>query len=162
MPYCPNGLTEYQDGVTECIDCHIPLVEGTPQFCPRCEEQVYDGDTFCDHCGILLPVSDEENLPECEKHPDRAAVGGCIVCGRPVCSECANEVEGKYFCDDDSHLNVHQDYVVAFSTALEYEADMIKANLDGAGIEALVFNQHDHVYFVNVGSLALVNVMVPK
>ena len=55
MPYCPNCLTEYQDGVTECIDCHIPLVEGTPQFCPRCEEQVYDGDTFCDHCGILLP-----------------------------------------------------------------------------------------------------------
>jgi hypothetical protein len=49
-----------------------------------------------------------------------------------------------------------------YQTALEYEADMIKANLDGAGIDALVFNQHDSVYFVNMGSLALVNIMVQK
>jgi hypothetical protein len=39
---------------------------------------------------------------------------------------------------------------------------MIKANLDGAGIHALIFNQHDHVYFTTMGMLALVNVMVPR
>jgi hypothetical protein len=39
---------------------------------------------------------------------------------------------------------------------------MIKANLEGAGINAVVFNQHDHVYFTNMGALALVNIMVPR
>ena len=35
-------------------------------------------------------------------------------------------------------------------------------NLEGAGIQAVIFNQHDHVYFLNMGTLAVVNVMVPK
>ncbi|NOY06108.1 MAG: hypothetical protein GXO82_05685, partial [Chlorobi bacterium] len=45
----------------------------------------------------------------------------------------------------------------------EYEAAMIKANLEGAGIPVSVFSQSDHVYFVTMGGdLAVVNIMVPK
>ena len=27
MPYCPECKTEYQEGIKECADCHVPLVE---------------------------------------------------------------------------------------------------------------------------------------
>jgi hypothetical protein len=161
MSFCPNCLTEYESTVTTCVDCNIPLAEGSPSYCPSCEEPVDAGDTFCDSCGVLLLPDDVHPRPDCGVHPEVDAIAGCVVCGTPVCEECAREVEGKYFCADDSHYNVHQKYAVAYTCATEYEAAMIKANLDGAGINALIFNQRDHVYFTTMGSLAIVNVMVP-
>lgn len=28
--YCPQCQVEYRDGFTECSDCHVPLLAGTP------------------------------------------------------------------------------------------------------------------------------------
>lgn len=28
--HCPQCLTEYRDGFTECADCHVPLAPGSP------------------------------------------------------------------------------------------------------------------------------------
>ncbi len=162
MSYCPQCQTEYQAGVAECVDCGIPLVEGTPVFCFNCQEPVSANDTFCNNCGVLLEEIPGDETPECENHPDRDAVGGCVICGKPLCEDCAREQNGRVFCESDEHLNVHQGFVVVYTTSTDYEAEMIKANLDGAGIHALIFNQHDHVYFTTMGMLALVNVMVPR
>jgi hypothetical protein len=30
MAYCPNCLTKYTEGFTDCDDCHVPLVAGAP------------------------------------------------------------------------------------------------------------------------------------
>jgi hypothetical protein len=160
MPYCPSCLVEYRAGIAVCADCGVALVEGAPLFCPACNEQVFPDDTFCDGCGVLLPLAAEREAPECEQHPDAAAVGGCIVCGKPLCAACAVQDAGRYFCAADSHRTTYQHYAVVAETATDYEADMIKANLQGAGLDVLVFNQHDHVYFTVMGSLAIVKVMV--
>ncbi|PLX28443.1 MAG: hypothetical protein C0600_09705 [Ignavibacteria bacterium] len=162
MPYCPHCHVEYQSGASECIDCLIPLVAGTPQFCPNCKEFVQENDTFCDNCGVILPREEESDSPECENHPDADAIGGCVICGKPVCEGCSTRHNGRIFCENDDHLNMHQGFVVAYTTSTDYEAEMIKANLEGAGINAVIFNQHDHVYFLNMGVLAHVNVMVPR
>ena len=161
MPYCPQCHVEFQSGVTECSDCSIPLVEGSPEFCPNCGEYVTPQDTFCDNCGELQDNIPADETPECENHPAVPAVAGCVICGKPVCDECITVMNGRTFCEDDDHLNVHQGFVVVYTTSTDYEAEMVKANLEGAGIHALVFNQHDHVYFTTMGALALVNVMVP-
>jgi hypothetical protein len=35
----------------------------------------------------------------CEFHPDRAAAGTCVECGKRVCPECKVAVEGKIYCN---------------------------------------------------------------
>jgi hypothetical protein len=162
MPYCPQCHVEYQPGSSDCVDCQIPLVEGIPIFCPNCKEFVHDDDTFCDNCGVIQPREEDGDWPECETHPDRDAIGGCVICGKPVCDTCTTRHNGRIFCDNDDHLNMHQGFVISYTTSTDYEAEMIKANLEGAGINAVIFNQHDHVYFTNMGALAQVNVMVPR
>jgi hypothetical protein len=32
--YCPQCQVEYRDGFTECSDCHVPLLAGTPPEAP--------------------------------------------------------------------------------------------------------------------------------
>ena len=41
MAYCPECLTEYREGATECIDCHGPLRQGLP---PAVEKPGFDAD----------------------------------------------------------------------------------------------------------------------
>lgn len=161
MSYCPKCLAEYREGIDKCIDCNIALAEGVPIFCENCKEQVSETDVFCDSCGVIQPRVTSDDLPECDTHPDHNAIGGCVLCGKPVCVDCAKHRDGRIYCEDDDHYNVHLGYVVAVTTSTDYQAEMFRANLEGAGIRALIFNQHDHVYFVNMGSLAVVNVMVP-
>jgi hypothetical protein len=43
-----------------------------------------------------------------------------------------------------------------------YEAEMIKTNLESAGIPAMVLSQSDRMYFTTLGDLAVTEVMVPK
>ena len=35
----------------------------------------------------------------CYLHPERDAIGVCVSCGKPVCSECKVELGGKYYCN---------------------------------------------------------------
>lgn len=160
MKYCPNCEAEYFDHVTMCADCNIQLIQTKPFHCPSCTERIEGDNTFCPHCGILVGTSDPKIA--CETHTEAEAIGMCVICGRAVCSECVVEREGKKFCGDDSHILLHQDYALVYQTSAEYEAAMIQSNLQGAGIEAKIFSQHDHVYLVNMGNLAVENIMVPK
>lgn len=34
----------------------------------------------------------------CYVHPEKAAVGTCIGCGKFICSECLTEIKGKNYC----------------------------------------------------------------
>lgn len=163
MPFCPNCEAEYQVGISECVDCQLPLVDRPPLHCPRCEERIEGNPTFCPHCGIFTGLQEaKSDIPVCGTHVHTHAVGMCVVCGILVCDECLVERDGKIFCGDDRHVKVYEDYALVYQTSTDYEAAMIQSNLEGAGIQAKVFSQHDHVYVVNMGQLAVVNVMVPK
>jgi len=54
------------------------------------------------------------------------------------------------------------DWVEVFRCNTDYEADIVRDRLDDAGIPAVVFSQRDHVFNLNVGSLAQVSVRVPQ
>jgi hypothetical protein len=79
--------------------------------------------------------------------------------GITVCPDCGYElVEEKEF---EEHLIDAEDWVSVYSCDEEYKADMIKANLDGAGIESIIISQNDRSFPV-FGDMTKVNLVVKK
>lgn len=156
MPYCRKCGYEYVAGVTVCPDCSTPLTPEEPVLCDRCGEEVEPDDRFCGHCGVL-----REGEAACAVHPDAAAVGCCVICETPLCGDCARERNGRFFCSDDEHLKAAFHWVSACTVPTEYEAEMIRSNLESAGIAAIVLRQSDSMYVTSVAGLAVTEVMVP-
>lgn len=162
MPFCPSCGYEYEAGITRCPDCQVELEASLPDACPRCEEPVGDDDIFCPHCGVLMVEVEGERGQECAVHAKVPAIAACVVCGKRMCDRCAREKEGKYFCDNDEHVKMAFDWAQVYTAATEIEAEMVKANLAGAGISAVVLLQTDRMYVATLGDLAVARVMVPK
>lgn len=91
----------------------------------------------------------------------------------PICPSCEYEYkEGVTVCPDcgyqlidEDEFNQHminpEDWEVVYTTNVEYEADMLKANLDGAGIETTIIPKKDRS-FPAVGDLAVIQLLVRK
>lgn len=162
MPVCPKCRTEYEPGIKFCADCNIELEDIVLIECGNCEELVNQISNFCPYCGFVLKKSISDSVNECTNHPKIAAIGACIICWKPVCEECAIIEDRRVFCDNDEHIKDFNDWAVVYTCGAEYEADMVKANIEMAGIKCLLFSQKDNVFFTNIGDTAIVNVMVPK
>jgi len=81
------------------------------------------------------------------------------VKGVSVCADCGTELIPK----EDFELNLvhHRDWIAVYSTDYIYKAEMIKSNLAGAEIEAIILSQKDQSIPVN-GSLSIIKLMVKK
>lgn len=79
--------------------------------------------------------------------------------GISQCPECGTELISKD--EFEENLVTPEDWDIVYTTSNEYEADMLKANLDGAGIEALIVPKKDR-NFPAVGDLAVIQLMVRK
>jgi hypothetical protein len=166
MPYCAECGYEYVAGSKVCPDCEATLVEGERLLCKSCEEPITDETTFCPHCGVLrgrfAEASPENADVMCAEHTKTEAVGRCVMCGKPVCEACAHRRQGRFFCPNDEHEKMAFDWVSVRTTNTEYEAEMVKANLVGAGIETTVLSQRDRMFFTTMGDVAVTEVMVRK
>lgn len=79
--------------------------------------------------------------------------------GITVCADCGTELITK----EDFELNLihHEDWTSVYSTDVIYEAEMIKANLDGANIESVILSQKDK-NFPAWGDLSVIKILVKK
>ena len=69
--------------------------------------------------------------------------GSIFDSGVPVCPECGATVENP----SDGSISFYTDeYIFIYSCYDLYEAEMIKANLDSAGIETWIVNKKDSSY----------------
>ena len=79
--------------------------------------------------------------------------------GIKTCADCGTELISNE--DFEGNLVHPSDYTVIFTCSEEYEAEMLKANLKGAGIEASILGQKDRS-FPGVGDLAVIKLLVKK
>jgi hypothetical protein len=72
MAYCPECLTEYREGVAECIDCRVPLRPGAPpaiagpEFAPDTRlvsVRSFRGPTASMEAELARNVLKEEGIP---------------------------------------------------------------------------------------------------
>lgn len=81
------------------------------------------------------------------------------VDGVSICADCETELISK----EDFELNLvhHEDWATVYSTDVLYEAEMLKANLLGANIEAIILSQKDKS-FPSSGDLSVIKILVKK
>lgn len=158
MVHCPSCHTEYADELQRCPECgaeNPANVENGEVFtCSRCSEEYRGGDA-CPVCGTLRVEH------RCTLHPERQAFGQCVICARALCDECAAGTQRAYLCPDHRTVPVIEGWAQVYSTASEFEAQIVRDNLLAEGIDAQIYSQKDRILTVDLGELAIVRVLVP-
>ncbi len=81
------------------------------------------------------------------------------VKGIEVCADCGMPLVPVE--DFEKHLVGPSDFKIVYTTDAQYEAEMLKANLDGAGIETQILGQKDR-NLPGAGDLSIIKVLVRK
>lgn len=120
--------------------------------CKNCLTKLRNGQKFCDLCGVIVSVDKENDFEiECETHTEQRANGICVICSKPVCSECEVQSAGKILCNDPEHRILLQEWSVMYEPDSEFEAKAVVRNLADGGIEAKSFSLHDHIATYGLG-----------
>jgi hypothetical protein len=85
VPYCPRCRCEYNVGVAECIDCHVPLVLHRPQRRPLLE---VDADELIVPLGAfacLIMALGLFGLTQMARSGQLAEPLGPLIASQPVC-----------------------------------------------------------------------------
>jgi hypothetical protein len=124
--------------------------------CPRCDQQIDAEGPACPACGHI-----HNGTLNCDRHPERTAVGVCVICGQAVCDECDNDAEMHHACPDHADVPVIQGWAQVYTTSDTVEADLIRDNLRNEGVDASVLSQKDRSFAVEMGDLSPVRILVP-
>lgn len=81
------------------------------------------------------------------------------VDGITVCADCGTKLIDK--SEFEGHLVHPSDWQIVYTTGESYKAQMLKANLEGAGIECTLLQQNDSS-FPTVGDLSVIKLLVRK
>lgn len=113
------------------------------RICRHCSSPLGPGIRLCRACGAVNDIPDLDWI-ECEHHPTEPAVGSCVVCGKPMCGDCARSAEGLFFCEDPEHRSIFLGWTIVYEADSVFEADMISKNLEQAGFAVRQFDKHRH------------------
>src|SRR5690606_36928406 len=149
LEQCPEcGAPAPQDGDYEA------RVETEVYVCSNCEEE-FTGSDACPACGAL-----REKIV-CDQHPELAAVGRCVVCGRALCDACAADEGRAVSCADHAGVRVIERWAQVYNATSDVEAQLLRDNLRAEGIDAQIFSQRDRAFSVDLGELSMVRLLVP-
>jgi hypothetical protein len=153
MIRCPKCETEFDENLAQCPNCGTAAVDAIQ--CERCGQEYTDGDS-CPVCGFI-----RTNQVVCENHPNIRAEGRCVICGRPLCADCAGDEKNITVCEEHRGIPMIEGWAQVYSTTSELEAQLLRDNLRAEGIDAQVFSQRDMMFNLDLGELSIVRVLVP-
>ena len=85
MPYCPRCRAEYNVGVTDCIDCHVPLVLQRPRRAPLFEIDAEDLLVpFGAFCCLLMALA-LFGLTQLARAGQLGEPLGPLIASQPIC-----------------------------------------------------------------------------
>jgi hypothetical protein len=114
--------------------------------CTHCSTPLQAGQKYCDVCGSLIDTSREKVFNvACEVHPDHYAIGLCVICAKPVCTDCEVKSARKILCNDPDHRIVLEEWRKIYQADSEFETEALVRNLADCGIAAKTFSLHDHI-----------------
>ncbi len=98
----------------------------------------------------------------CHNHQDVVAEARCVVCGKPVCRDCARMLPAGPVCAAADHREIAELWTAVHRSVSEFDADLISKNLSLQGIETKVFSSR--VYSQTIRELPddLVQVFIRK
>lgn len=79
--------------------------------------------------------------------------------GINVCPDCGSDLISVE--DFEGHLVHPKDWIIVYTCAELYEAEMFKTNLESADIETLIISQKDRNY-PTVGDFSIIKILVKK
>lgn len=79
--------------------------------------------------------------------------------GIETCADCGIELVPRE--EFDRNLTQPSDWIIVYVCSENYEAEMLKANLEGAGIETVIVSQKDS-NFPSVGDFSIIKILVKK
>jgi hypothetical protein len=158
---CPNCETDYIEGVRKCADCEVDLVEALPEeeifVCDNCNNEIDKDDTWCTNCGIFFEATEEK----CSDHKS-TAIGKCLICEKTLCGKDSTTVKNKLFCKDhDNYKFLDNGWARVYETGHDWEAELIKQELENNNIPAVVDNHKDHTRQFTVGHMSSIYILVP-
>ena len=158
---CPNCKAEYVEGILRCAECNVDLVDELPEedtlICDNCNNEIDENESWCPHCGGIFEQIEEK----CNEH-DTLAIGKCLICQKALCEKDIITVKNKYFCKKHSHYDFTENgWVCIYETGQDWEAELVKQDLENNNIPSIVDNRKDHSRQFTIGHLSLIYVRVP-
>ncbi len=105
--------------------------------CKRCGFAGRAGEAYCRRCGTLA----EGISARCDQHAGLEATGACVVCGRPLCSECGIREGEGWYCEENRHAVFAAEYAPLGTAPTIFEAEALLVNLRSAGIRCEVIER---------------------
>jgi len=110
--------------------------------CSSCRTAIPGDSDFCPLCGTLAQT---EGVV-CVTHQDHEALGVCVICSEPYCSDCLMKIKGQYLCARHSMVEVIREWARAYETTDTTDAQMIQGALEQNGFRVVTQNTSSVAY----------------
>lgn len=126
-------------------------------ICDNCNNEINEKDNYCSYCGAIFADIEQK----CYIH-NKPAIGICMICKKAFCNECIVTIKNKFFCKEHSNYNFTNNiWVSVYETEHDYNAEIIKQNLDNNDIPCIIDNRKDRSFHFTFGPLGSIFVRVP-
>jgi hypothetical protein len=109
------------DGTIRCSACAATIAPDS-EFCPRCGSLLIGGVT-------------------CEHHPSIEAVGACVICATPFCSQCGPASGMPFLCNLHSSYEVYEGMARIYGTFDPVHAEFLRGCLEQEGFHPFVYSR---------------------